>query len=216
MKILNNGIRVIEGDTHISLWVEQSGRLDHDQYALPVILKHIANGDCVVDAGAFIGDHTIAYLRAVGSEGKVIAFEPNPAAYDCLVLNCKEAYCIRSGLGDKEEFISIEPSENAGASHLTNGKLGSISVVTLDSYNLDRLNFFKIDVEGYELKALLGAEKTISKHKPKMWIEINPGALAKQNTTPEEIFGLIMGHGYTIEAFPDFSEDQYDILCVPK
>jgi hypothetical protein len=36
MKILPNGIAVIEGDTHISKWVEQSGSLDHDQNTLPL------------------------------------------------------------------------------------------------------------------------------------------------------------------------------------
>jgi len=213
MKLLPNGICIIEGDTHISSWVEQSGRLDHDQYALPIILQHIKEGDFVVDAGAFIGDHTIAYLNACGDSGRVYAFEPNPLAYECLCNNCKNAYCFKSGLGDKKEFISIKHSENAGASHLSSDENGSISVVTLDSYNLEKLNFFKIDVEGYEFKALKGAEKTIAKFKPKMWIEINPGALAKQNTKPEDIFVFLRNLGYKIEAFPDFEENQYDILC---
>lgn len=214
MKKLDNGICVIEGDTHISFWVEQSGRLDHDQYALPIILNHIKTGDVVVDAGAFIGDHTIAYLRTVGESGKVLAFEPNPKAYECLIRNCPMAHCFNSGLGDKEEFITIEQSENAGASHLSSNTNGSISVVTLDSYSLKRLDFFKIDVEGYELKALKGARETISQHKPKMWIEINKSALAKQNTKQEDIFGFLSEFGYKIDAYPDFSQDQYDILCV--
>jgi FkbM family methyltransferase len=217
MKLLPNGIAVIDGDTHISKWVEESGRLDHDQYALPIILKHIKDGDYVVDAGAFIGDHTIAYLNAVRSAGgRVYAFEPNPSAFECLTVNCKDAYCFRSGLGDKEEFISIKQSENVGASHLTNDESGSISVVTLDSYNLDRLDFFKIDVEGYEMKALKGAEQTISKYKPKMWIEINRGALEKQNTKPEDIFSFLISRGYNIAAYPELIGDQYDILCTAK
>jgi len=66
VKILDNGIAVIEGDTHISSWVESTGRFDHDQNALPIILEHIKEGDWVVDGGAFIGDHTKAYKDKVG------------------------------------------------------------------------------------------------------------------------------------------------------
>ena len=71
MKITKEGIAILENDTHISKWVEESGKLDHDQNDIPLILKYINEGDTVVDCGAFIGDHTIAYLnrRSVNPEG---------------------------------------------------------------------------------------------------------------------------------------------------
>ena len=76
-------IHVLEGD-QISGWVEETGHLDHDQNFLPKILEHIKAGDTVVDAGAFIGDHTIAYATRAGRRGKVLAFEPNEKAAECL------------------------------------------------------------------------------------------------------------------------------------
>jgi hypothetical protein len=67
MKITKHGFAVLENDQWISRWAEEEGRLDHDQNMLPLILKHIYRGDTVVDVGAFIGDHTIAYSEKVGT-----------------------------------------------------------------------------------------------------------------------------------------------------
>src|SRR5687767_9160852 len=93
MKILPNGIAVLEKDSHISKWCESEKRLDHDQNLLPVILSYVKKGDWVVDAGAFIGDHTRAYLDRVGATGVVVALEPNPEAFECLKHNCPDAVC---------------------------------------------------------------------------------------------------------------------------
>ncbi len=60
MKIINN-IAVIEGDEYLSKWVIDSGRLDHDQNSLPIILAYIKEGYTVIDAGANIGSHALAY-----------------------------------------------------------------------------------------------------------------------------------------------------------
>ena len=103
IKVLPNDIWVLHGD-QISQWVEQEGRLDHDQNLLPTILAHIKPGDTVVDAGAFIGDHTVAYSKAVEEEGWVIAFEPNPVARKCLRHNLKKHHNVTLmdyGLSDK-------------------------------------------------------------------------------------------------------------------
>lgn len=51
MKILDNNIAVLEGDTHISKWVQETRRLDHDEYSLSLILPHLDPGDWVVDGG---------------------------------------------------------------------------------------------------------------------------------------------------------------------
>lgn len=213
VKILDNGIAVIEGDTHISRWVEESGRLDHDEYALPIILDHIKEGDWVVDAGAFIGDHTRAYLDKVKTSGRVFAFEPNPNAFECLVHNCPEARCEPFGLSDLEGSAGLLVNENGGASRLYDGD--SITIVKLDNYDLPKLDFLKLDVEGWELKALRGAESTIDIHRPVMWIEINKGALNEQGVEPKDVIKFALDYGYEVIPYPDEGGPQYDILCIP-
>jgi len=216
VKILPNGIAVIDGDTHISKWVEESGRLDHDQYALPIILEHIEEWDWVVDGGAFIGDHTRAYKDKVKA-GMVIAFEPNAEAFECLVHNCPDADTIPLGLSDNSAPAWLEKRANAGASIVGNGESGNwIQLVELDSFKLPKLNFLKLDIEGCELKALKGAEKTIKRNRPKMWIEINEYALNQQDASAEEIYRFLEQFDYDITPFPEAGIPQYDILCIPR
>lgn len=215
MKILPSKVAVIEGDTHISKWVEETGRLDHDEYSLGIILPHINPGDWVVDGGAFIGDHTIAYLKAVGPEGNVYAFEPNTEAYACLYHNCPDAVTFNAGLSDRECFVDYLFNINAGASHV--GKEhGDVHLFTLDSLNLRRCDFLKLDIEGCEYEALVGAKETIAKHKPVLWIEVNEGALVRRMRNGRQLIKLIEGFGYTLYPHPEHGGDQYDVLCIPQ
>ena len=85
----------------------------------------------------------------------------------------KIALSNRSG-----EIVEIEQSALQGATKVgkttTEGGRTSIETITLDDYvtarNLPRLDFIKMDIEGAELKALEGAQKTIRKYKPKLAI----------------------------------------------
>jgi len=215
MKILPCGVAVIENDTHISKWVDESQKLDHDEYSLGIILPYIEESAWVVDGGAFIGDHTIAYLKAVGPSGKVYAFEPNQKAFECLYFNCPQAHTFNSGLSDYSGVVPYSVSENAGAGHLGTGD-SQVTVMTLDSLNLGRCDFFKLDVEGHEYQALIGASQTILNHRPVMWIEVNEGALARQSKTPKDLLNLVIeDFKYSVKAFPPEKGPQYDILCTP-
>jgi FkbM family methyltransferase len=217
MKILDNGIAVIEGDTHISEWVKQSGRLDHDQNTLPLLTKYIPKGGTVVDIGAFIGDHTIHYANCVGVTGSVIALEPNPAAFECLANNMAEhrqVTCLNLGASNKSHSIGIEPDTNAGASHATGE--GVIPCIALDSIYLAACHFIKMDCEGYEVKALHGAFQTIRTYKPVLLIEINESALNRQGYQSADIFGFLDDIGYqyrNIYQGQPMTGPQYDILA---
>lgn len=213
MKITKHGFAVIEGDTHISKWAEESGRLDHDQNMLPLVLQHIKPGDLVIDAGAYIGDHTIAYANA---GAMVFAFEPNPEAFKCLEHNLgDEAILFNYGLADKERHYSVNSNNaNYGMAYLSEG--GDVPVITIDSLNLPRLDFIKIDVEGMELNVLKGGEISIVLHKPVMLIEINRATLERNGSSADKIFQWLTSHGYYFRnIYPDqnLEGEQFDILC---
>lgn len=221
MKITKHGIAILENDNCICKWVEESGRLDHDINMLPLVLKHINRGDVVIDAGAFIGDHTIAYAKAVCETGKVLAFEPSIDSFECLKYNMrdfKNTICLNHGLGSENKKVDIIKVEgNLGMNYMASGD--SIEVFTIDWFKFDKLNFIKIDVEGYELEILKGATETIKKLKPKMLIEINQMALERMNLKREDIFQFLDEHGYKYEnIYPKqgLNEYQMDILCLPR
>lgn len=214
IRTTNRGIWVLANDTHISRWVEQQNRLDFDVPLLERICRHINPGDTVVDVGAFIGDHTLAYARATHGvdSGRVIAIEPNPTTFECLRRNMaglSHVECHNIGLGDKPGEMGVAQSENAGASHLKSGK--GVKIRTLDSFGLERCDFIKIDAEGMEVKILRGAEKTITSCRPTMFIEVNRGALERAGSSESELLSEIERHGYEISGRQD--GPQYDVLC---
>ena len=219
IKVLSTGVWVLEED-QISAWVEQEGRLDHDQNLLPHILKHISEGDTVVDAGAFIGDHTVAYFKAVGDMGMVHAFEPNAITFECLVHNVSpDVICHWNALGDTIGKVPISGNNgNSGGCYIgEHMKVCDARMVPLDKFRIAP-DFIKIDVEGSELKLLKGAERTIMKCRPKMVIEINLEALKRQGATPGDIFKWLDEHGYdrtVIQENCSFVSPLYDILCLP-
>lgn len=229
---LNDGeYAVIEGDTHISKWAVESGRLDHDQSALSRIIPFIPPGGVVVDAGAFIGDHTVAYAKRVGIEGEVHALEPNEEAYACLRFNTRDYRWVRtycSGLSDGFGIASIARDQNAGASHLvekahdelpppTDQKV--IHLTSLDAWGLEQLNFLKLDIEGFEAKALMGAQETLYSCQPVMVIEVNDGALRRQGSSAEKLLALIDRLEYNYRNIYEgkaCTGPQFDVICFHK
>lgn len=222
IKELPSGVWVLKDD-QISQWVEQEGRLDHDQNLLPDILKHIRPGDTVVDAGAFIGDHTLAYSDAVGPTGVVHAFEPNPVAYACLFHNmekCPNVILHDVGLSDVTGSVPLSGNNgNYGGVYIgEHMKIADVPVQPLDIQGFTA-DFIKIDVEGYEVNVLRGAEKLINACRPKMVIEINTEALLRQNRVPSEIYRWLVTHDYGFDIMQEncsWNDPLFDILCLPK
>lgn len=218
MKILPNGIAVLKNDTHISKWVEEHGRLDHDRWLLDQIEPYLHEGDWVVDAGAFIGDHALAYAKKVGLTGRVFAFEPNRQAFDCLCRNIVYFHVpniipdIRGLTNDSEqEFYALEegPHSNAGMAFVK-GRAYDLGIqvtdinmraIPLDDLYLERLDFLKMDIEGYEHKALIGAKKTICKFHPIILLEINKEALARNDSSFAMIQSYLKALDYTTIQF---------------
>lgn len=222
IKILpHNGIWVIDGDTIISDEVERHGRLDFDPL-IPHIAPLIRPGDTVVDVGAFIGDHTVAYSHAVGKTGKVFAYEPNPLAFKCLVHNTSgmsNVFGFCHALGANAGIVTMTDLPNAASNYVDGIGIRSINVWPLDK-DLPlflQCDLIKIDVEGYELNVLKGAEKLIEKFHPKLVVEINEIALQRQNTTKEDVVGWVVRHGYDVSILHRHKDAPfYDILAIAE
>lgn len=224
IRTTDRGIWIMARDPNISSDVEKYHRLDYDGHLLPRILPYITPGDVVVDVGAFIGDHTEAYAKAVlgidkeGSPintGRVMAFEPNPKPFEALRLNMAghgHVECINKGLSNFPGTMSVSQSPNAGASHLVPGT--DVQITTLDSYALTRCDLIKIDAEGLEMHILQGAWQTITGLRPVLVLEINAGALARNGVMPEDIYAWLRLRGYEITGHEN--SPQFDIICLPK
>jgi FkbM family methyltransferase len=143
-------------------------------------------GSIVFDIGANIGNHAL-YWALKRKAGKVYAFEPVPRTFDILVrnieLNCLQNRIIplRIALSDRRENLSIVhySLENIGGTGLQKDALGGIPATALDSFEFPegRVDFVKIDVEGFEVNIIRGGLLFLQKTKPKyIFIEIFPKA----------------------------------------
>lgn len=138
--------------------------------------RHYAHG-VVADVGANIGTHTLAYAKTAE---KVIAIEPQYIVYQTLManlaLNCIEnvlPLCCACGAKDGSvhmlDDLDYHQENNYGSLPIGNeGAL--IGMIRLDSLNLSP-DFIKIDVEGYELEVLQGAQETIKRAWPVLYVE---------------------------------------------
>lgn len=223
-KILPFGVMVIDGDTHVSKWVEQAGTLRIAEKYLKPFQKYVPVGGTVVDAGAMIGDHTVTYADWVGENGRVICFEPNSEAFECLRHNTVGIHHSvtrkRYALSDSVNELNVMSSENSGASYVyeSDDEDGDVVSFPLDYFKYESVDFLKLDIEGFETRALRGARETIARCKPVMLIEVNEGALVRAGSSREELLNLISDLGYQhsiTEHGITYTAPQYDVLCLP-
>ena len=188
--------------------------------------------DVALDIGANLGYHTITMGELVGNSGHVISFEPQRIIYQ--QLNCNiflnglgNVYTFPYALGENKGEVYIQEPDyyNVGEwPNVTNIGNTSINVekrgvpvhqTTLDSVNLNKLNFIKIDIQGSELSCLKGGYNTISKFKPYIFMEIEEVQLKKFGLTTSDLINYTKNLGYKL--YQIYVDDRLtdDYLCIP-
>ncbi len=180
--------------------------------------------------GANLGYHTVSLSKLVGNSGKVVAFEPQRITFQ--QLNCNiflnkldNVYTYNAAVGEENSEVYMEQVDyykvvegyygtNIGNTSISNNRIGDkVSKITLDSLNLPKCNFIKLDIQGCELLALMGARNTILKHRPILFIEMEIQHLIKFNTTVEYLQQYIFTLGYKI--FRIDNDYPHDYICIP-
>ena len=149
----------------------------------------IPPGSVVVSAGANIGLHVVALAQLVGKQGAVIAFEPQRAMYHLAIANtvlCNVDERVRlhhAALGAAVGKISVPAIDYAAADNSYGGlslrhtevpadaPRYDVPLIPIDALNLSRVDFIQLDIEGMEGEALKGAEQTIRRCQPLLYIE---------------------------------------------
>ncbi|MEP6260744.1 MAG: FkbM family methyltransferase [Gillisia sp.] len=139
----------------------------------------VAKGDIVIDAGANEGILTLIYSQKVSSSGKVFAFEPDKinllAFKENLNLNenTSNISLEKKGLWEKSSIIEFYETGTVGSSVFYQDEKSvkkNISVLSIDDFvdseNINKLDFIKMDIEGAEIETLKGARNTIKSLKP--------------------------------------------------
>lgn len=150
--------------------------------------KYITKDSVVIEAGCHIGTHTIKLAKLCKT---LYTFEPMPISYELLRTNIDlndlhNVIMSANGLSNTISQTHFEWSSrgNIGGSGLANNPMGKpnfvdemkdkiiVNLINIDSLHMDKLDFMKIDVEGYEGYVIEGAMDTICKYKPVIAMEV--------------------------------------------
>lgn len=166
-----------DADTHFQGMLAKSIKKGHGAHYQKAVrdasLKYVKNYTRALDIGANVG----LWSRDLSAVFQTVtAFEPVQDFRQCFVLNVPSSNVdLRPcALGAEDTMIDmIVTPGNTGHSHVNTTSLGQgqIHMWCLDSLEFDRVDYVKIDCEGYELNILRGAERTLKQHRPIVVVE---------------------------------------------
>jgi FkbM family methyltransferase len=169
-------------------------------------------GMTVVDAGANIGLHTLFFAKRVGPEGRVYAFEPGQSAFGRLQSHVERnqianVRCFHCALGASEGVVSITENCKDNSRNFvvetSSGTAGarSVSLRCLDRVlkeeGVARIDFLKIDVEGFEPQVLKGASSYLRQQLiGVLQLELDDSILARSGYTAARVSNMLYDAGY--------------------
>ena len=178
--------------------------------------QYYGDGVVAIDCGANLGVHTIEWAQEMTQWGEVISFEAQEHIFYALAGNValnnlfnvrvkcaavgkeigqinvpKLNYFKQSSFGSLE-LKEIDSPQEIGQ-HIDRSEANStqVQLKTIDSLDLERVDFIKMDIEGMELEALEGASATLKRCKPALLVET-----AKSGR--EKIYGFLKSHDYRL------------------
>lgn len=181
-------------------------RFKSEVHSIRYVRESVPTGSTVIDIGANKGVFSIYMSRAVGPDGKLIAFEAQPELGEHLravkqSFRLDNMIVVNQGLSSRAgRLIMRRPEAGSGmasfhADAATNLDEIEVAVITLDDYvekhNTARVSFVKCDVEGHELDVFRGAVQLLRRDKPVLLFECHDDEAERG-----ELFDYLAGIGY--------------------
>jgi FkbM family methyltransferase len=190
--------------------------------------KFLKRGDQFIDIGANSGLFTIFAAKRVGEEGKAFAFEPTDTTYAKLCANIAlnkfsnvSAYQLAiSSKNEELEFYTLSEGFDAWNSLAKpiikkEYKVLNVKAIQIDSLgdfgiSLDDIALVKIDVEGWELKALKGGENCLSNEKsPTLMIEFADEHAKNAGASCRELYSFLESLGYKMYKYDKIKNELF-------
>jgi FkbM family methyltransferase len=191
-----------------------SGRARYEPKISRLLAEELLPGDVFVDGGASFGWYTALATELVGESGAIYSIEANRMRARVLAHDIRRARVagtcvVAAGLGaapgrgqlrlptagsdEYQRTLAAVPGGSSTREYET-------EVITLDSLRLPRLDVLKLDIEGAEFDALLGARETLLQYEPKLLlIEAIDENLNRFGRTVEDLTALLASLGYAYE-----------------
>ena len=140
-------------------------------------IVRLEDNEIFVDCGAYTGDTVIQFIKEMNLQGviynKIYAFEADDNNFKIMrdgLKNLKNIEQLPIGVWEKKDTLHFNNSLGLGSKISDEGIELKVDAIDNIIGSSEKVTFIKMDIEGSELKALKGAEKTILKHKPKLAI----------------------------------------------
>jgi FkbM family methyltransferase len=189
----------------------------HHRALAPTIARLVPSDAVVFDVGAHAGQYTKLFARAAAL-GRVYAFEPASYARTLLrtvvwLHGLSNVVVVPIALGSEVRLDTLTiPIKGSGSFGFGLSHLGKpserwdaiaqeiVALTTIDevvkSLGLERLDFIKADIEGWELRLLHGAERTLERFRPRLLLELDGAALARAGDRLDDAFVFLERRGY--------------------
>lgn len=174
--------------------------------------------DVIIDVGAHIGKYTIPSARIAGTEGLVIALEPNPLNFQVLRKNAclnrlKNVILLNIAAWNTNSTLKLFTGHFGGHhSSKMNWKLGYFMVnakrldCVLRVFGVKRVDWIKIDVEGAEWEVFQGMEEILGEFRPKIIVEV-----ADENVEKVKDFMATYGYG-VVRISPIYEFSMFEVF----
>jgi FkbM family methyltransferase len=204
---LRDGLRMqIDGSSQTGRMLYATGEYESETSRL--VQRLLRPGQTMIDVGANIGYFTLVGARAVGPQGRVVAFEPVAGVRERLVTNLR-----LNGLANvtvRDEALSASsgtavfftgPQDDTGLASLRPLKASTqVSVVQArldDLWDAGRpIALIKIDVEGGEMAAIEGMTECLSRHSPDLIVEVTDEYLRALGASAGSLVSFLADRGY--------------------
>lgn len=216
------------------------GRYDQD-ILTTLAEKLLKPGMTVWDCGIYIGYYTCFFGRAVGPEGRVVAFEPDPtclarATENAAINNLKNVTWVNAAIGDSTGRSPFILSGNTN-SHLPGGWIGAtkeeyksqvenlVGMSEVQVYTLDDAvsvpgvsvpDLVKIDIEGFEGRAVQQTRKLIEHHRPIFVVELHNPECDRQVWQYFHDQGYLIYDAATMKPVTRVEDSRETLVCMPK
>jgi FkbM family methyltransferase len=179
---------------------------------LKFMTRYLRPGDGVIDGGANIGLYSFLAAPIVGGSGRVDAFEPGAVASSRFAENLSmndlpQVHLHRAAVSERSGPVSFSTEWDV-SNRMVEGRTDSAALETVEAVALDdalpdrRYAYAKLDVEGAEHLALLGARRRLLAHDPPVWqLEVLGSQLAKMGASVDDLIELLRGSGYVLGTY---------------
>jgi FkbM family methyltransferase len=181
----------------------------HEMHFLRRILRP---GDTFLDIGANVGVYSVLAARCIQPGGTLHAIEADPLLVQRLEENLRlngfssesvHAVAVGESSGicrfeiDRDTVGNVLPSSAPGGADLPMRRLDDLFTA------YEPFTIAKLDIEGYELQALRGAERLLRAQRPRCWLIETNRAAERYGTTREPLQALLAEHGFRLYAIED-------------